>query len=79
MDTTSSSGVFRTAEQTQALLKDTAAGGRPRGGSFAPLGQPGKSSFDEFLDRGGLAGANGVADRLLLVRTERDGHLVSRQ
>src|SRR3974377_2203372 len=66
------SSVFRTAEQTQPLLKDT--GGRAHGRSFATLGQAGNRPLDEFFDRGDLAGANGVADRPLLLWTERDGH-----
>src|SRR5208337_1972503 len=69
------SSVFRTAEQTQALLEDT--GGRVHGRSFVTLEQAGNRPRDEFVDRGDLAGANGVADRLLLVWTERDGHIGS--
>src|SRR5579864_333687 len=64
-------GVRWTAEQTQALLKDSAGGGRSHGRSFIPLGQVGKSPFDEFFDRSELAGANGGANRLLLIRGKR--------
>src|SRR5260370_18663515 len=59
------SGVFRAAKHTQALLKNAAAGCGSHDGLFASLGQFRKGSFDEFLDRGNLAGPDGVADRLL--------------
>jgi hypothetical protein len=32
-----------------------------------------KSTLDDFIDRRDLAGANGFADSLLLIRVKRDG------